>query len=100
VSVDTLACPFFSVPAINWREVRPYLEMSHFRKEIIERKNMAAAGLCAWVINIVIYHDILVRVGYYVDMFLLAVASAFAYDCLIRLALVVFRRRLVPNERR
>ena len=45
---------------MNWKEVRPYLEMSHFRKEIIERKNMAAAGLCAWVINIVVYHDILV----------------------------------------
>ncbi len=46
---------------MNWKEVRPYLEMPHFRKEVIERKNMAAAGLCAWVVNIVIYHDILVR---------------------------------------
>lgn len=50
-----------SVPAVNWKEVRPFVEMPHFRKEIIERKNQAAAGLCAWVNNIVIYHDILVR---------------------------------------
>lgn len=28
----------------------------------IEKKNKAAAGLCAWVINIVMYHDILVTV--------------------------------------
>jgi hypothetical protein len=39
-----------------------YLEMPHFRKEIIERRNAMAAGLCAWVINICTYHDILVGI--------------------------------------
>ena len=50
------------VPAINWKEVRPYLEMDHFDPEVIKTKNSAAAGLCSWVINIVIYYDIVTTV--------------------------------------
>lgn len=52
----------FAVPPVNWREVRPYLALPHFAREVIERKNLAAAGLCEWVINIVRYHDILEEV--------------------------------------
>jgi dynein heavy chain, axonemal len=52
----------FEVPKINWKEVRPYLAMEHFNVETIESKNRAAAGLCAWVINIVKYHDTIVSV--------------------------------------
>jgi dynein heavy chain, axonemal len=50
------------VPAINWKEVRPYLEMEHFNADVIRTKNSAAAGLCSWAINIVIYYDIVTTV--------------------------------------
>lgn len=47
-----------SVPEVNWREVRSFLQLEHFLPEIIEKRNSAAAGLCSWVINIVNYYDI------------------------------------------
>lgn len=50
------------VPDINWKEVRPFLALEHFTVETIEKKNSAAAGLCAWVINIVAYYDAIVVV--------------------------------------
>ncbi len=50
------------VPAINWQQIRPYLELEHFKPEIIVTKNSAAAGLCSWVVNIVIYYDIVTTV--------------------------------------
>ena len=52
----------FTVPKVNWREIRPYLEMEHFTPEVIEKKNKAAAGLVSWVINIVLYYDTIVGV--------------------------------------
>lgn len=51
-----------SMPDINLKEVRPYLDMEHFNPEIILTKNSAAAGLCNFVINIVTYRDIVVTV--------------------------------------
>ncbi|GMH98843.1 hypothetical protein TrLO_g14194 [Triparma laevis f. longispina] len=51
-----------TVPAVNWKEVRPYLAMEHFNVETIEKKNSAAAGLCSWVLNIVAYYDIVITV--------------------------------------
>uniref|UniRef100_K3WLS4 AAA+ ATPase domain-containing protein n=1 Tax=Globisporangium ultimum (strain ATCC 200006 / CBS 805.95 / DAOM BR144) TaxID=431595 RepID=K3WLS4_GLOUD len=50
------------VPDVNWKEVRPFLILEHFNVETIEKKNSAAAGLCAWVINIVSYYDAIVVV--------------------------------------
>ncbi|TMW57037.1 hypothetical protein Poli38472_002962 [Pythium oligandrum] len=50
------------VPEVNWKEVRPFLQLEHFSVEVIEKKNSAAAGLCAWVINIVAYYDAIVIV--------------------------------------
>jgi len=46
------------VNSMNWKEVRPYLALEHFKPEIIQGKNPAAAGICNFVINIVIYYDI------------------------------------------
>ena len=43
-------------------QVRPYLLLEHFNFETIKGKNSAAAGLCNWVVNIVIYRDIVVTV--------------------------------------
>ncbi|KAG6609263.1 dynein heavy chain [Phytophthora cinnamomi] len=50
------------VPPNNWKEVRVYLEMEHFNYDTILTKNKAAAGLCSWVINIVMYYDIVITV--------------------------------------
>lgn len=50
------------VPTQNWKEVREYLEKEHFNYDIILTKNKAAAGLCSWVVNIVMYYDIVVTV--------------------------------------
>lgn len=47
-----------SVPEVNIREVRPLLDLEHFKVEVIEKRNSAAAGLCSWVVNIVQYYDI------------------------------------------
>jgi dynein heavy chain, axonemal len=47
-----------SVPEINWKEIRSFFQLPYFNPEDIEKKNSAAAGLCAWVINIVNYYDI------------------------------------------
>jgi dynein heavy chain len=49
-----------AVPAVNWKEVSPYLQMEHFNVEVIMKRNSAAGGLCAWVHNIVSYNDTLV----------------------------------------
>eukprot|EP00947_MAST-08B_sp_MAST-8B-sp1_P001611 g1611.t1 len=50
------------VPDVNFKEVRQYIELEGFDPEVIMSKNPAAAGLCSWVINIVIYRDIIVTV--------------------------------------
>ena len=47
-----------NVPEVNFKEVRIYLAMEHFNEATIMKKNSAAAGLCAWVVNIVTYYDI------------------------------------------
>jgi len=50
------------VPDINFKQVRPLLALETFDFDIIKGKNSAAGGLCSWVINIVIYRDIVVTV--------------------------------------
>ena len=49
-------------PALNMKEIRPYLLLDHFKPEVIAGKNASAAGLCSFVINIVMYYDIVVTV--------------------------------------
>ena len=51
-----------SINPINFKEVRPYLELAHFNVDTIKSKNSAAAGLCSFVLNIVIYYDIVTTV--------------------------------------
>ena len=50
------------VPEINFKEVRPFLALEHFDKDIIKSKNSAAGGLCDWTVNIVTFHDIIIDV--------------------------------------
>jgi len=54
----------YKVPDVNWgnKGVRPYIGLEHFTPEVIATKNKAAAGLCSWVVNLVIYRDILITV--------------------------------------
>ena len=51
-----------TVPEINWTDIRPFLRLQHFTPEIMEKRNSASAGLCAWVIGIVRYYDVVVVV--------------------------------------
>merc|ERR1719181_1857986 len=44
------------------KEIRPYLALEHFDPDIIQGKNSAAAGLTRFVINIVMYYDIVITV--------------------------------------
>lgn len=41
---------------------RSYLALPHFNKEVIFNKSRAAAGLCEWAINIVLYYDVVSEV--------------------------------------
>lgn len=47
-----------TIPAINWKEIRPFLAMEHFTVEIIQSKNSAAAGVCSFVLNIVMVRQV------------------------------------------
>lgn len=51
-----------NVPDINFKQVRGLLALETFDVDIIKGKNSAAGGLCAWVVNIVMYRDIVVTV--------------------------------------
>ena len=51
-----------SVPAINFKQVRPLLQLEHFNRATIENKSKAAGGLCEWVLNIVLYYDVVSEV--------------------------------------
>lgn len=42
----------------NLIAVRPYLASSEFDPDFIRNKSFAAAGLCAWVINIVKFYEV------------------------------------------
>ena len=46
----------------NFVEVKPLLELEHFNFETILSKNSAAAGLCAFVVNICMYYEVVVTV--------------------------------------
>lgn len=47
-----------TVPAICWKEVRPFLALEHFTVDIIQSKNSAAAGVCSFVLNIVMVSQV------------------------------------------
>merc|ERR1712072_512307 len=48
--------------SVQMKEVRPLIALEHFNVETIKGKNSAAAGVTGFVINIVIYYDIVVTV--------------------------------------
>jgi dynein heavy chain len=50
------------VPKCNFDHIRQYLDLDYFSYDGIVTKSKAAAGCCAFVVNIVIYYDIVVTV--------------------------------------
>jgi dynein heavy chain len=51
-----------TIPKMNFSEVKALTNLEHFTPEIILTKNKAAAGLCSFVINIVLYYEVVVTV--------------------------------------
>lgn len=51
-----------TIPKMNMVEVHQLLDLEHFKPEIILTKNKAAAGLCSFVVNIVMYYEVVVTV--------------------------------------
>ena len=48
------------VPASNVQAVKSmFLALDHFKPEVMESKSPAAKGVCSWVINIVMYWDVI-----------------------------------------
>jgi dynein heavy chain len=48
------------VPAVNVHIVKAqYLTLDYFKPEVMESKSAAAKGVCAWVINIIKYWDVI-----------------------------------------
>lgn len=40
------------------KAIQPYLKDSEFEPEFVRSKSAAAAGLCAWVINIIKFYEV------------------------------------------
>ena len=51
-----------TIPKMNFKEVHELIDLPHFTPEIILTKNKAAAGLCSFVVNIVMYYEVVVTV--------------------------------------
>lgn len=51
-----------TIPKLNFKEVKELTDLEHFKPEIILTKNRAAAGLCSFVVNIVMYYEVVVTV--------------------------------------
>jgi len=51
-----------SIPKLNFSEVKALTELDHFKVDIIKGKNSAAGGLCSFVLNIVMYYEVVVTV--------------------------------------
>jgi len=51
-----------TIPPMNFKEVKPLLELEYFNYNSILGKNKAAAGLCSFVVNIVMYYEVVVTV--------------------------------------
>jgi len=47
-----------NIPAPNLKEAKKYIASEGFNAENVMGKSQAAGGLCAWVVNIVIFYDV------------------------------------------
>ncbi len=53
-----------NIPEMVTKAVQPYLDNPEFDPDFIRSKSTAAAGLCAWVINIIRYDAISILLSY------------------------------------
>jgi len=51
-----------TIPKINMIEVKALTDLEHFKYDVMLKKNSAAAGLCSFVVNIVMYYEVVVTV--------------------------------------
>jgi len=51
-----------NIPEVCQRAIQPYLHDKEFDPEFIRSKSQAAAGLCAWVINIMKFYEVFCEV--------------------------------------
>jgi len=51
-----------NIPEVCQRAIQPYLNDKDFDPEFIRSKSQAAAGLCAWVINIMKFFEVFCEV--------------------------------------
>ncbi|KAK6170907.1 hypothetical protein SNE40_019193 [Patella caerulea] len=47
-----------NIPDASLKAVQPYLNDPEFEPDFIKSKSLAAGGLCAWVVNIVMYYNV------------------------------------------
>ena len=74
------------VPKKNIEACRPYVALDYFTKEVMNNKSKAAGGMCDWVLNIVVYYDIVSDVE--PKRIMLAEAQAQLSDANTKLAIV------------
>jgi len=51
-----------NIPEVCQKAIQPYLLDKDFDPEFIRSKSLAAAGLCAWVINIMKFYEVFCEV--------------------------------------
>ena len=51
-----------NIPEVCQKAIQPYLHDKEFDPEFIRSKSLAAAGLCAWVINIMKFYEVFCEV--------------------------------------
>jgi len=51
-----------NIPEVCQRAIQPYLHDKEFDPDLIRSKSLAAAGLCAWVINIMKFYEVFCEV--------------------------------------
>ena len=53
-----------NIPEFCQKAIAPYLKDPEFDPEFIKSKSQAASGLCAWVINIMMFYEVYCEVGF------------------------------------
>lgn len=75
-----------NIPDVCLKAIQPYLESPEFDPEVIRRQSNAAAGLCAWVINIAKYYEVYCEVTIFM-------CTLFSHTCLaLRTAIKLITR--------
>ena len=82
-----------NIPEVCQRAIQPYLHDKDFDPEFIRSKSQAAAGLCAWVINIMKFFEVFCEVSSSDQSVLSLVRRLSTRHCPHLLLSAVLRRR-------